>query len=305
MTPGTSTSPTMSLPTPTPSTSASTRPTTTAGPTSSRRSSAPCAAPPRQPVPSSLCSRTCTCTARAPGRFMRPPWSTRTSAKSRTRAAMSAELLDAHRRGEVRIAHRSGRGLRRPCVRDSALGQFVFQPSLAGKRAQTIGRPDAKHTYSYVPDVGRNRVLLGSAQRRLRPGVAPAEPRDVHHPAPSSSTCTPPPGSAAPVSLPSTGRCRDCSGCSNRNVRELPAHTTTSSPRVVHCGRLGVPRHVRRPRDELAPTSSRAPSTGIAAHVTQPEYSHGLAEATTLRLGRMMSLDRLLPGNAEGESNVA
>ena len=49
-----------------------------------------------------------------------------------------------------------------PGVRDSALGEFVFQPALAGKRAQTMGRPDTQHTYSYVPDVGRNLVLLGS-----------------------------------------------------------------------------------------------------------------------------------------------
>ena len=47
-------------------------------------------------------------------------------------------------------------------MRDSALGQFVFQPALAGKRAQTMGRPDTQHTYSYVPDVGRNLVLLGT-----------------------------------------------------------------------------------------------------------------------------------------------
>ena len=47
-------------------------------------------------------------------------------------------------------------------MRDSAFGEFVFEPALAGKRAQTMGRPDTLHTYSYVPDVGRNLVLLGS-----------------------------------------------------------------------------------------------------------------------------------------------
>jgi nucleoside-diphosphate-sugar epimerase len=85
-----------------------------------------------------------------------------TSAKSRTRAAMSAELLDAHHRGEVRVVIGRASDFVGPGVRDSALGERVFQPALAGKRAQTMGRPDTLHTCSYVPDVGRNLVLLGS-----------------------------------------------------------------------------------------------------------------------------------------------
>jgi nucleoside-diphosphate-sugar epimerase len=85
-----------------------------------------------------------------------------TSAKSRTRAAMSAELLDAHERGDVRIVIGRASDFIGPGVRDSAFGEFVFEPALAGKRAQTMGRPDTLHTYSYVPDVGRNLVLLGS-----------------------------------------------------------------------------------------------------------------------------------------------
>jgi nucleoside-diphosphate-sugar epimerase len=85
-----------------------------------------------------------------------------TSSKSRTRAAMSAELLDAHRRGEVRVVVGRASDFVGPGVRDSALGEFVFEPALAGKRAQTMGRPDTLHTYSYVPDVGRNLALLAS-----------------------------------------------------------------------------------------------------------------------------------------------
>ena len=85
-----------------------------------------------------------------------------TSAKSRTRAAMSAQLLDAHQRGEIRVVIGRASDFVGPGVRDSALGEFVFQPALAGKRAQTMGRPDTQHTYSYVPDVGRNLMLLGS-----------------------------------------------------------------------------------------------------------------------------------------------
>jgi nucleoside-diphosphate-sugar epimerase len=85
-----------------------------------------------------------------------------TSSKSRTRATMSADLLAAHHRGEVRVVIGRASDFIGPGVRDSAFGEFVFQPALAGKRAQTMGRPDTLHSYSYVPDVGRNLVLLGS-----------------------------------------------------------------------------------------------------------------------------------------------
>ena len=32
----------------------------------------------------------------------------------------------------------------------SAMGEHVFEPALGGKKAQTIGRPDTLHSYSYV-----------------------------------------------------------------------------------------------------------------------------------------------------------
>jgi nucleoside-diphosphate-sugar epimerase len=35
-------------------------------------------------------------------------------------------------------------------------------PILTGKKAQTMGRPDTAHSYSYAPDVGRSLVTLGS-----------------------------------------------------------------------------------------------------------------------------------------------
>jgi nucleoside-diphosphate-sugar epimerase len=85
-----------------------------------------------------------------------------TSSKSRTRATMSAELLEAHQHGDIRVVIGRASDFIGPGVRDSAFGEFVFEPALGGKRAQTMGRPDTLHTYSYVPDVGRNLVLLGS-----------------------------------------------------------------------------------------------------------------------------------------------
>jgi len=84
------------------------------------------------------------------------------SAKSRTRAVMSAELLDAHQRGEVRVVIGRASDFVGPGVQESALGRRVFTAALTGKRAQTVGRPGASHSYSYVPDLGRNLVLLGT-----------------------------------------------------------------------------------------------------------------------------------------------
>jgi nucleoside-diphosphate-sugar epimerase len=82
--------------------------------------------------------------------------------KGATRAAMSQKLLDAHARGDVEVVIGRAADLVGPGVTESAMGAFVFGPILAGKKAQTMGRPDTAHSYSYAPDVGRDLLLLGS-----------------------------------------------------------------------------------------------------------------------------------------------
>ena len=123
-----------------------------------------------------------------------------TSAKSRTRAAMSAELLDAHHRGDVRVVIGRASDFIGPGVRDSSLGAFVFEPALAGKRAQTMGRPDTLHTYSYVPDVGANLVLLGSHDDARTEGPGTSRTPGLARPGTSSSTSTPRPVGHEPAS---------------------------------------------------------------------------------------------------------
>jgi nucleoside-diphosphate-sugar epimerase len=83
-------------------------------------------------------------------------------AKSVTRAAMSQQLLDAHARGDLEVVIGRAADLVGPGVTASSMGERVFAPALKGKKAQTLGRPDTLHSYSYAPDVGRNLVLLGS-----------------------------------------------------------------------------------------------------------------------------------------------
>ena len=74
---------------------------------------------------------------------------------------MSADLLAAHQRGDLRVV--IGRA-------SDFIGPACATPRRrvrvrAGARWQASpddGRPDTLHTYSFVPDVGRNLVLLGS-----------------------------------------------------------------------------------------------------------------------------------------------
>ena len=84
------------------------------------------------------------------------------STKSTVRAEMSEQLIEAHRLGRVEVTIGRAADFIGPGVTASAMGENVFGPALAGKKARTIGRPDTLHTYSYVPDIGRNLVLLGS-----------------------------------------------------------------------------------------------------------------------------------------------
>ena len=84
------------------------------------------------------------------------------STKSMVRAQMSDELIDAHRSGRIEVVIGRAADFVGPGVTASAMGEFVFGPALAGKKARTMGRPDTLHSFSYVPDIGRNLVLLGS-----------------------------------------------------------------------------------------------------------------------------------------------
>ena len=65
-----------------------------------------------------------------------------TSTKSAVRARMSAELLDAHRAGRVEVAIGRAADFIGPGVMSSAMGASVFEAAIAGKAARTMGRPD-------------------------------------------------------------------------------------------------------------------------------------------------------------------
>ena len=85
-----------------------------------------------------------------------------TSAKAATRAAMTAELLAAHRAGHVEVAIGRASDYFGPGTTLSALGETVFGTALSGGMAQVMGKPDLPHSYSYTPDVAAALITLGS-----------------------------------------------------------------------------------------------------------------------------------------------
>ena len=87
-----------------------------------------------------------------------------TSAKAVTRIEMTNELLEAHRRGDLDVTIGRASDFFGPGVTTSALGEQVMRPALTGKRAQVMGKPNQRHSYSYAPDVAKGLVALGTAQ---------------------------------------------------------------------------------------------------------------------------------------------
>lgn len=88
-----------------------------------------------------------------------------TSAKGRTRAAMTEELLAAHAAGRIEVAIGRASDYFGPGATHSALGELVFANALTGKSAQVMGDPDRQHSYSYTPDVAAGLIALGADPR--------------------------------------------------------------------------------------------------------------------------------------------
>ena len=103
--------------------------------------------------------------------------------KGQVRARMAEELLDAHKKGDARVAIGRASDFFGPRVLISAMGERVFPPILANKTVQVLGDPEMLHTYTYMPDIGRALVILGErddalgqawhipSPRRSRPGL--------------------------------------------------------------------------------------------------------------------------------------
>ena len=167
-----------------------------------------------------------------------------TSAKARTRIEMTNELLDAHRRGTLDVTIGRASDFFGPGVTQSALGEQVIRPALTGKRAQVMGNPNLRHSYSYAPDVAKGLIALGTPQAAERGDLAPPHRRDAHHPrvhrrglqdrrAPDASHRRRPHSARRHRSLQT--------GAQRAPPHPLPIH------RTVGRRRHQVPHHLRRP----------------------------------------------------------
>lgn len=85
------------------------------------------------------------------------------TAKGELRARMAAQLLDAHDRGDIEVVIGRASDYFGPRGLTSQMGERVFGRLLAGKKAQVMGDPDTRHTYTYLPDIGKALVTLATS----------------------------------------------------------------------------------------------------------------------------------------------
>jgi nucleoside-diphosphate-sugar epimerase len=125
--------------------------------------------------------------------------------KGRVRATMSGAALAAHQAGKVAVAIGRASDFFGPWALDSAFGDRVFYPALAGKAASFGGRLDLPHTATYIGDFGRALVILGERDEALgqawhvpsdRPGITQRQfaeilYRETGHPVKASGVSKP------------------------------------------------------------------------------------------------------------------
>ena len=85
-----------------------------------------------------------------------------TNRKGATRARMCEELLDAHRSGQLAAASVRASDFFGPGVVGSVYGERFVPPIVRGGKAQLLGRPEALHSVTYVPDIAEAMVLVAS-----------------------------------------------------------------------------------------------------------------------------------------------
>jgi nucleoside-diphosphate-sugar epimerase len=90
-----------------------------------------------------------------------------TGPNGRVRAALAAELMNAHAAGTVRATIGRASDYYGPRGRQSTVGERLFVPALGGKAAQVLGNPDLPHTFTYLPDFARALVTLGTHDEAL------------------------------------------------------------------------------------------------------------------------------------------
>lgn len=85
-----------------------------------------------------------------------------TDPKGRVRVELAAELLAAADAGRLRVTLGLASDYFGPSGVDTALGRTFFGRLVAGQKARWLGRLDQPHAASFLPDVARGLVTLGS-----------------------------------------------------------------------------------------------------------------------------------------------
>ena len=84
-----------------------------------------------------------------------------TNRKGTVRAAMAQRFLGADRAGDVRVAIGRASDFFGAGATDTVVGDRFFRPIVEGGRVDVYGRPDLRHSFTYVPDFARSLVELG------------------------------------------------------------------------------------------------------------------------------------------------
>ena len=143
-----------------------------------------------------------------------------TGTKGRVRAAMWTDALAAHRSGRVRATEARASDFYGPGVVDTShFGRNVGR-LLAGRKVRVVGDPDAPHSWTYVPDVGRALAVLGTDERAWGepwhvPTAAPHSQREL-----ASRFCELA-GSPAPRVAPVPAAALTVAGLFSPELREL------------------------------------------------------------------------------------
>lgn len=100
------------------------------------------------------------------------------SRKGDVRARAIERLFNAHRRGDVRATAGWASDFYGPGGTQSHVGDQFWPRVLAGKNGRVVIRPDAVHTYHYIPDVAAGLMALGTAGDDVegRPWMLPCAP---------------------------------------------------------------------------------------------------------------------------------
>jgi nucleoside-diphosphate-sugar epimerase len=90
-----------------------------------------------------------------------------TDRKGVTRKRLSAELLEAHAAGRIRVAIGRAPDYFGPGGLQSATGELFFGAAVADKTVRWLARTDVPHSLGYLPDMGDAYVTLGTDERAL------------------------------------------------------------------------------------------------------------------------------------------